>query len=141
MFPKKSDPGTVDGIAAPGGVGVDGNACIGAIGPLLGALGIGQVGFVFEKADFVEREIQDPTVGFPPHGEILPGEEGNGVLSRTALNDFLAQGRSPSQVGPQEGSTGVRRLIGRGGDKLDSVPVTGVRDLTVTGCRLHVWHG
>ena len=55
MFPKKSDPGTVDGIAAPGSVGVDGNASIGTIGPLLGALGIGQVGFVFEKADFVER--------------------------------------------------------------------------------------
>ena len=57
MFPKKSDPGTVDGIAAPGSVGVDGNASIGTIGPLLGAVGIVQVGFVFEKADFGEREI------------------------------------------------------------------------------------
>ncbi|NBQ24740.1 MAG: hypothetical protein EBU26_10855, partial [Verrucomicrobia bacterium] len=59
MCPKESDPGTVDGIATPGGVGVDGNASIGTIGPLLGAPGIGEVSLVFEEANLIERQIDE----------------------------------------------------------------------------------
>src|SRR5204863_2689564 len=91
-LPKQTREGAVDSICSAITVGMNGNARIATLGPMLPAARIHQIGFGFEKAGLSDRQFQRPaSVRLRLHGQIAPGCARRFDTARMSIDDFAPE--------------------------------------------------
>ena len=122
-------------------VGVDGDAHVRTVGPMLPVFFVEQIGLGLEVADLGQGQFDFPAVRSLLHRQIAPGRIGDDRLPGVRGNDFAPAGGGATQVGAKPGGPVFgRRIFFIGADgEMDFVA-----DKTQTafaGGRGHDWAG
>jgi len=80
---------------------MNGDAHIGAVGPLLPVFFVQQIGLGFEVADLGQGQFDFPAAGGFLHGQIAPGSAGKGGAAGMGGDDFAAAHGGAAEVGAQ----------------------------------------
>ena len=77
---------------------MDGDAEVMAVGPVLPAAMIEEVGLGAEEASFAEREFEEPAAFAALHGDVAPRGTGGRRAGGVGLDDFTTEGGAASEI-------------------------------------------
>jgi len=105
--PKKPGEGAINGVGGAGKIGMNTDADIRTIGPMLPAFRVEQIRLGFEEAGFNERQFDLPGIAVLLHRHVAPGFAGENRAAGVRGDDFAPECCGAAEIGAEQSAPAV----------------------------------